>query len=136
MTVVLCVDDRGGVMFHSRRQSQDREVRAKLWTLLGDKTLLVSPYTAKQFSQEEQKRLQISDECYAQAGADAVCFAEDCLPDLTDPGIHCIILFRWNRVYPADRSFDLAQLKNWKCTKNEEFAGYSHEKITMEVYER
>ena len=46
-----------------------------------------------------------------------------------------LILFRWNRVYPADLHCTL-DLSVWKLTETEEFAGNSHEKITQERYVR
>lgn len=33
MTLILCVDDRGGLSFNGRRQSQDRRVREDLLTM-------------------------------------------------------------------------------------------------------
>ena len=45
------------------------------------------------------------------------------------------IVFWWNRHYPPDRKFDL-DLSKWNKVSEEEFAGYSHEKITKEVYEK
>ena len=49
--------------------------------------------------------------------------------------IEKIIVFWWNRHYPSDRKFDL-DLSKWNKVSKEEFAGYSHEKITKEVYEK
>ncbi|WP_461880925.1 hypothetical protein [Fusicatenibacter sp.] len=49
--------------------------------------------------------------------------------------IEKMIVFWWNRRYPSDRKLDL-NLSAWKKTSEEEFAGYSHEKVTKEVYER
>ena len=45
------------------------------------------------------------------------------------------IIFKWNRVYPADQHLDIDISKMTKV-QEEEFVGFSHEKITMEVYER
>ena len=45
------------------------------------------------------------------------------------------IVFKWNRVYPADQHLDIDISKMTKV-QEEEFVGFSHEKITMEVYER
>ena len=44
-----------------------------------------------------------------------------------------IILYRWNRVYPADLYFDI-DLKNWHLKESNDFAGSSHDKITEEIY--
>lgn len=136
MTVVVCVDDNGGVMFNSRRQSQDKILRAKVLSMLNGKQLLVSSYTAKQFFLDDQPHLRVSDKCYQEASSEDICFAEDILPNLSDHSLKSIVLFKWNRVYPADRFFDTAALINWKLISTEDFSGNSHEKITMEVYAR
>ena len=44
-----------------------------------------------------------------------------------------LILFHWNRTYPADLCCTL-DLSEWKQKTTEEFAGSSHEKITQEWY--
>lgn len=135
MTAILCVDDNSGVMFNSRRQSQDRVLREKILSFLKDgKKLRVSPYTAAQFSTEDKVNLVSAENCYADAAPDDVCFAEDASLDVNNSMVDTIVLFKWNRTYPADRHFDCAQLKTWKLVHSEDFAGYSHEKITMEVY--
>ena len=134
MTVIICVDDNGGVMFNSRRQSQDKILRAKVLSMLNGKQLLVSPYTAKQFFPDDQPHLHVSDNCYQEASLEDICFAEDSLPNLSDHSLLSIVLFKWNRVYPADRFFDTSALKSWNLISTEDFSGNSHEKITMEVY--
>ena len=48
--------------------------------------------------------------------------------------IEKIVLFRWNRHYPADAHFQFPG--KWALTAREDFPGSSHEKITMEVYEK
>ena len=48
--------------------------------------------------------------------------------------IEKIVLFRWNRHYPADVHFQFPG--KWHLVQTEDFPGSSHEKITMEVYER
>ena len=51
------------------------------------------------------------------------------------PKIDTFILFRWNRDYPADFFFKV-DLSQWNLISTEDFEGTSHEKITMEVYEK
>ena len=51
--------------------------------------------------------------------------------------IEKIILYRWNRKYPADFRFDInLEDSEWKLAETREFTGSSHEKITEEVYVR
>jgi hypothetical protein len=47
--------------------------------------------------------------------------------------IEKLVVFRWNRQYPADQHLDLS-LAGWKLQQTEDFPGKSHEKITEEVY--
>ena len=47
--------------------------------------------------------------------------------------IEKVILYHWNRDYPADVYFPV-DLSVWKCVETKEFAGSSHEKITRERY--
>ena len=72
-----------------------------------------------------------------QAAAGEFCFVED--QDITPYAarIEKIILFRWNRTYPADVYFNMELLSSgWILKETEEFEGSSHEKITEEVYTR
>ncbi len=43
------------------------------------------------------------------------------------------MLYRWNRSYPADVRFTLA-LSAFRLTERTDFAGFSHPKITEEIY--
>ena len=49
MIVMVCVDDRGGMMFHQRRQSQDRVLRAHVLAEAEHHTLWMSTYSFRQF---------------------------------------------------------------------------------------
>ena len=49
--------------------------------------------------------------------------------------VDSVILYKWNRVYPADQYFAM-DLSGWKLVETVEFPGSSHEKITEERYER
>ena len=52
--------------------------------------------------------------------------------DTDDEQIEQFIIYRWNRVYPTDVSVEIGT--EWKLTETEEFPGFSHEKITKEIY--
>ena len=62
------------------------------------------------------------------------CFVEEA-KYLSLDEIKKLIIFKWNRVYPADQYLDIDPEKMTKV-QEEEFVGFSHEKITMEVYEK
>lgn len=126
MTVVLCLDDRNGMGFNRRRQSRDRVVTAHMRT---DGVRYVTPTAMCLFPPDS---VQPVDEL-TQVPDDGVCFVEQ--PPLM-PAAHRItrlIVYRWNRVYPADLYCDLP-LERWKLTERTEFPGHSHPNITREVY--
>ena len=53
MTLILCVDDRGGLSFNGRRQSQDRRVREDLLAMAAGGTLWMDGYSRRQFTEPE-----------------------------------------------------------------------------------
>lgn len=129
MTLILCVDDRGGLMFNRRRQSQDRLVRQDMLRLCGERPLAVSPYTARQFAPEDPVKVT------EMPGEADIFFLEDLPPQPFLDRAQKLILYRWNRAYPGDVRIALPP-QGWKLEEQAEFPGYSHEKITREVYTR
>ena len=131
MTLIFCLDNKRGMMFNSRRQSSDRVLRERVITSLGGARLIVSPYTAKQFADTDPITVAADPISIAERG-DA-CFIED--TDVRLDGCDRVMLYFWNRDYPADKYFlpDLAAL-GFKLVSAEDFGGYSHEKITEKVY--
>ena len=48
-----------------------------------------------------------------------------------------LIVFRWDKVYPADTMFPMEEMiKTFHLVSTESFPGYSHDVITQEVYVR
>lgn len=137
MRVMLCPDDKDGMLFHQRRQSQDRVLRQHMLDLCGAHGLWLDAYSAGQFAEQERERLRIDERFLELAGEGDYCFVEDRQIAPVADRIEAIILFRWNRVYPADRYFDRSLLSHgWILRETEEFPGFSHAKITKEVYEK
>ncbi len=137
MIIIACLDDAGGMMFHNRRQSKDRVLRDTILKEVGEGKLWMNGYTQKQFDDEQQQNIMIDEEFLEKAGAGDFCFVEnvDIMPYAEK--IERVILFKWNRSYPGDFFFPLDFLSDkFTMTKTEDFAGYSHEQITKEVYER
>lgn len=129
MTLILCVDDRGGLMFNHRRQSQDRLVRQDMLRLCGSLPLSVSPYTARQFAPEDS--VKVTEE----PGEEDIFFLEDLSPQPFLERAKKLVLYHWNRVYPGDVRIALPP-PGWKLEEQTDFPGYSHDKITREVYTR
>ena len=135
MIVFTCVADNMGTMFNKRRVSKDKLLRERMFSLLGENKLFTSPYGAKQFDEEEKERLNISDTFLEEAGEGDFCFSEDGQIKTFEDKIEKLIVYRWNRDYPADTFLDV-ELSCRKLESTYEFAGKSHEKITEEVYEK
>ena len=132
MRLIVCLDDKNGMAFNHRRQSRDRIVTEKIEELAKGSVLRLSPYSAKLFP---SGNFEPSEYYLSRAGEDDFCFVE--MEDVTpyERQIKEITVFHWNRTYPADLKFQI-DLTQWSLERTVEFPGNSHEKITMEVYER
>jgi len=129
MTLYICLDDRNGLRFNKRRQSRDaavledirRHCRGKLLIGACSETLIreaeipyvLPPETAGDFFAEEIPGEEVLEKTKK------------------------LVIYRWNRHYPADVRWepDLAAL-GFSLRETTEFPGTSHAKITREVYER
>ena len=148
MKIIVCVDNQNGMMFNHRRQSQDRVLRKRILELTGGKKLWMNAYSQKQFLQvngnmpkEQEQSGQLgqsgqiqADEAFLEkAGPGGPCCVEDRSVAPFAGRVERVVLYRWDRAYPADLYWDLS-LEGWTLARREEFPGFSHEIITKEVY--
>lgn len=135
MIAIVCVDDNKGMMFNHRCQSQDRVLREDILQEASGKAVWMNAYSAKQFADTDPDRLKICEKFLEKADCGEFCFVED--KDLRPylGQVEEIVLYKWNRVYPADFRFEV-DLSSWKLEETKEFSGSSHEKITKERYTR
>lgn len=133
MKLIVCVDDDNGMMFNRRRQSQDSVLRDRIVSLCAGSVLWMSEYSAKQFPDREA--VQADNDYMIKARDEDYCFIEDAGYSLDQCAE--VILYRWNRRYPADRYFE-ADLKTqgFRLVSKNDFAGSSHKKITEEIYKK
>lgn len=130
MKLIVCLDERLGMMFNKRRQSSDRGQIADMKELLSGEPLAVSPYTAELLS-DKGIELLVSDSPRKYGG---YCFIEDTdLPPVCE--IEKLIIYRWGRRYPSDKRFTL-DIRDLRLVDSFEFSGTSHDNITREIYER
>lgn len=132
MHIVLCLDDRNGILFNKRRLSSDRIVCQRIAERVCGK-LWMNNYSAKLFADTSV----CIDEAFLQkAGAGDTCFVES--PDFmqVEDRIESITVYRWNRAYPADTKISAELLSRWQLTGTEDFPGNSHETVTEERYAR
>ena len=136
MYLIVCLDDKNGMLLGGRRQSRDRVVCEKIAKKATSGKLWMNTYSAKLFSQIPAE-ICIDDAFLEKAGENDFCFVEntDFLPYAEK--IKKIVLFKWNRHYPADKFFSLDLNDGlWHLQNSVDFPGFSHERITMEEYMR
>ena len=131
--VAVTVDERMGIAFNNRRQSRDRVLVSNLMNAAPDK-VYVSDYSIPLFDRYKD-RIIVVDDPLAQCPDGGYCFVEmsEITPYIDE--IDMLIVYNWNRHYPADKMLDI-DLKGstFKHVSSAEFVGSSHEKITKEIY--
>lgn len=133
MRLIVCLDDRNGMLFHKRRLSSDAAVCRDILAITSGSELRMNGYSAKLFS-SQPAQITVSEDVLNTDG-DAWCFVEnlDIIPVAS--GITAITIYHWNRSYPSDTKFPTHLFETrWKCMGIREFPGNSHEKITREDY--
>ena len=128
MKLIVCIDDKNGMLFNDRRQSRDRVLIENMLDLCKGEALYINEYSKPLFP--ENSAVVCEDSENAENG---YIFAENFMTD--ENKIQEIIVYKWNRVYPADTYFNI-DLASWTLTESVEFEGSSHEKITRERYVR
>lgn len=134
MKIIVCLDEKNGMLFNGRRQSQDRVVRADIFGLVSSNRLLVNEYTAGQFKDEKEK-VCITEQVMTDALEQDYCFVENFSLQEYKDKIDEIIVYRWEKTYPADTFFDI-ELGEYELVEEKEVEGYSHEVINREIYRR
>ena len=135
MIVIVCLDEDGGMMFNNRRQSRDKAVTERIRRICKGRRLWMNAYSANLYGNMEDVEILVDEDFPARAGREEMCLTEDrSLKPFADK-IEGILVFRWNRRYPADLWFDL-DLSEWERVSAREFAGNSHEQITEEYYKK
>lgn len=136
MTAVVCVDNRGGMLFYGRRLSRDRALIADLLELAGDAPVRAAPFSAALFPRAGE-RVSISGDFLDAAGEGELCFVENAdLAPYMDR-VERLVIYCWNRDYPSDVSLGVQPEEyGLRLAESRDFAGSSHENITREVYVR
>ncbi len=137
MIVIVCLDSKGGMAFNKRRQSRDKKLLERVITKISDHTLWLNSYSAELFSSFKDPGIKVESDFLFKAAVGDFCFVEDQrLLDFEDK-IEEIVVYKWNRLYPADLYFDIPLSEHgWILQSALEFPGYSHETITEEIYRK
>ena len=132
MKVIVCIDDNGGMLFGKRRQSKDMLLLEDV--MKNTEKIWIHSFSEKLFA-DYQKKIMIDDMFLDKADKGEVCFVENqkLIPYISQ--IEELIIYKWNRKYPADFRLDV-DLSKWEMKEQIEFSGNSHEKITREIYSK
>lgn len=137
MKIIVCVDDNNGIMFNKRRQSRDSVLIQDIIENLNGSNLLIAPYSEKLFEDSDIDTFFISDLILDEAEPDDFCFIENKVLGKYASKINELIIYRWNRKYPADTYLDVDPISlGMELIETTEFVGSSHEKITKELYRK
>lgn len=136
MILIVAVDDRNGMTFNKRRQSQDAVLRDMILEMTKNSKLWMNHYSAKQFTSPMAPQINVTEDFLSEAAPGEYCFVENVAVATYEKWIEKIVLCKWNRAYPGDQYFDIDLTSGWKLENAYDFHGSSHEKITMEVYTR
>ena len=135
ITVAVVLDDDEGMMFFGKRQSRDRVLIEELISSSENTPIYIHPYSKLLFP--DLSRVTVSDDPLHDCPDGGTVFVEHLplTPHLGDIGK--MIVYRWNRLYPSDKKFDIDLARcGFTRLSLSEFPGSSHDKITKEVYRK
>ncbi len=133
MTVAVCIENRGGLLFLNRRVSRDRAILADLAAFPKER-LLAHPFSLSYLEGAGLTVLAMPD-FLDKAQKGDLCFLENqpLAPHLER--VKRLLVYRFGEAYPFDFSFDLfPRLSALSLTERTEFAGFAHKTITREIY--
>ena len=137
MNIIVCLDDKNGLMFNKRRQSQDKVLRANIKELVKNKNLFMNEYSYKLYKDIDAGNINVCEDFLNECSDTDFCLVENIEVKNYINNINTLVVYKWNRLYPSDFYFDInLNTTSWKLLEVEEFQGSSHEKITNETYRR
>lgn len=134
MTCYVCLDDKNGMRFNHRRQSRDALLLADMQQAVPK--LLHADAVSGPLLTEAGIPWELAPEDLRLLPEDAHFFLE-ARPAGEALVFDRIVIYRWNRHYPADTFWNLdLTAAGYRLTEATDFSGSSHETITKEVYTR
>ena len=132
VTLYICLDDRKGLLFNKRRQSRDIRVLEDMAASASGE-LLLGAYSQKLVTDAGIPCRVVTEEAVTEGHYFAESIPTDALLKRTGQ----LVIYRWNRQYPADTRWEaVPEELGFSLQETTEFPGKSHEKITKEVYIR
>ncbi len=151
MKLIICTDTRFGYSFNQRRQSSDREVHQHMAGQLLKAEVPVSAnyYTTRSLLRNREfipdaffERLLLpakeddapSDFLFTAARDEIYAYVENVSLIGYYHLIDEILLYIWDKRYPADLMFPASLLSAFQLKEEETFPGHSHEEIIFRHY--
>lgn len=136
MNIICIIDNHNGMLFNHRRLSQDHVLNQKILEISQYTTLRMSAYSEELFEPLSDNVI-VSDDFLEDAEPGDICFVEDRSLKPYGNRIDTFYLFHWNRSYPSDLKLDFLPSENhFSLRKTEDFAGSSHDDITLEIWQK
>ena len=133
MVLYFCLDDRNGLSFNHRRQSRDSAVLKDITAHL-EGELMIDPLS-RRIVEEAGIPWCYAPEQLPEDMEAAFYFVEERHPGDWVALADKVVLYRWNRHYPADRWFDIdLNALGFSLKETVDFVGTSHRNIPREVY--
>lgn len=130
MKIICTIDNNLGIGFNRRRQSRDSVLIADMAKSFYP--LATTEYSAPLFSGEKTPFIDLYPHVLQ---FDGFVFLENtCLFSVQDK-ISTLVLYRWDKAYPADNYLGV-DLAKFTLISQTEFVGSSHNKIIKEIYSK
>ena len=131
MNIIVCLDDNKGMLFNNRRQSRDKAVLSDVFNEIQGEKLYIMPFSEKLMAEYCDKVTLCEDASALQGGQWFFCENVD-LTSFADK-IEKLVVYKWNRVYPADFNCNL-DFSLFNLKSEIEFEGNSHPVITKQTF--
>ena len=133
MTAIVCVGERGGILFLGRRVSRDIEVSRDI--AKDFQRVCMASYSLPLFSEVDVEAVASDGDDFRDTNVPYF-FESDKINELRQ-SFTKLIIYNWNRRYPYDTRLDFSPAdEGFSLASTSELVGNSHKKITKEVYVR
>ena len=134
MTVFVCTDTRGAMVFGGRRVSYDMEIIEDVIRYTGDGILYISDFSEDLFSDSSASVISVPDPLYA-AKDDGFVFIENLPLSPYIDKIDRLIVYNFGETYPYDVRLDITPTDaGFRLRSRRSFKGFSHDNVTREDF--
>lgn len=133
ISLALCIDSRGGMMFNKRRQMKDAELVRYIVEKHGGGGIFIHPFSEKLFS--GYGGVTVSSDPVADCNEGGLCFIEDPSHITSLDSVDKIIVFNFGIPYPADTYLEISpEERGFKKISRDKLKTAVHNRLTKEVY--